>query len=243
MTLAGGADDGRPGEGDDVRDVESITTHQASTLVGTDAAERLEAFQTLSAVLLTGNGGDDELRGGGGGDRLDGGAGADTLDGGFGDDRIVGGPGRDAIFGDRRGGDCGPLWCTLPYGNDVIEARDGEVDAIACGAGADRVVADPADVVAPDCETVERGAPPAVAGSGRGSAAPRRGRRACVVPRVRGARLRVAKARLRRGGCGATIRYARSGSVARGKVVRASATPGRRLARGARVTLTVSRGR
>jgi Ca2+-binding RTX toxin-like protein len=243
VTLAGGADDGRPGEGDDVRNVESVTTHQASTLVGTGAAERLEAFQTLAAVSLTGNGGDDELRGGGSGDRLDGGAGADTLDGGFGDDRIVGGPGRDAISGDRRGGDCGPLWCTLPYGNDVIEARDGEPDSIACGAGTDRVLADATDVVAPDCETVERATPPPGPGPKPGRAVPGRSRSACVVPSVRRSKLSVAKARLRRAGCKAKVRYARSGSIARGKVVKAGAKPGKRLARGARVTLTVSRGR
>lgn len=56
-----------------------------------------------------------------------------TVDGGAGADRIVGGS-----------------------GDDLIEARDGEVDAVDCGAGADRVVADAADVTASDCETVER---------------------------------------------------------------------------------------
>ena len=55
-------------------------------------------------------------------------------------------------------GDCGPLWCKFPFGNDVVEARDGEIDSITCGAGTDRVVADADDVVAPDCEQVERGA-------------------------------------------------------------------------------------
>ncbi|MCW3014924.1 MAG: hypothetical protein JWO02_2016 [Solirubrobacterales bacterium] len=158
LTLAGGADDGRPGEGDDIRGVESLVTHQPSTLVGTDAAEHLEAFQTNGPSTLTGNGGADELKGSGGADTLDGGAGNDMLDGGFGDDTITGGPGRDTISADRAGGDCGPLWCTYPYGNDTVLARDGEADSITCGAGTDRVVADPVDTVAPDCEQVERAA-------------------------------------------------------------------------------------
>jgi len=38
--------------------------------------------------------------------------------------------------------------CTLPFGNDVIDARDGEVDNIDCGAGQDEVMADGADTVA-----------------------------------------------------------------------------------------------
>ena len=118
-----------------------------------------------SASTLTGLGGDDRLRGGDGPDRLDGGTGNDSLDGGFGDDAIVGGPGRDTISADLAGGDCGPLWCKLPYGNDTIDARDGEIDSVTCGAGQDTVTADAADVVAPDCETVQRGSAPAGGGS------------------------------------------------------------------------------
>jgi hypothetical protein len=41
--------------------------------------------------------------------------------------------------------------------NDIIQARDGEVDTISCGPGRDRVVADADDQVARDCEVVERG--------------------------------------------------------------------------------------
>jgi hypothetical protein len=156
VTLAGGNDDGRPGEGDDVRGVERIVSYAGGRLVGGDAAEHLEVLQTTGAAELVGNGGNDVLRGADGADRLDGGAGADDLDGGFGDDAIVGGPGADSIAGDRRGGDCGPLWCKHPYGNDVIDARDGERDSVTCGAGQDSVAADPADVVADDCESVAR---------------------------------------------------------------------------------------
>jgi hemolysin type calcium-binding protein len=157
VTLAGGNDDGRPGEGDDVHGVERIVSHAAGRLVGTDAPEHLEVFQIIGSSELIGNGGNDTLKGADGPDKVDGGAGDDDIDAGFGDDTIVGGPGRDSIAGDRRGGDCGPLWCKYPYGNDTIEARDGEVDSITCGFGTDTVLADAIDVVDKDCETVTRG--------------------------------------------------------------------------------------
>jgi hypothetical protein len=156
VSLAGGNDDGRPGEGDDVRGVEKVVSYSAGRLVGGDAAEHLEVFQITGAAELIGNGGNDTLKGADGADRLDGGAGDDDLDAGFGDDTIVGGPGADNIAGDRRSGDCGPLWCKHPYGNDTIDARDGVRDSITCGAGQDSVQADPVDVVAADCETVTR---------------------------------------------------------------------------------------
>ena len=70
---------------------------------------------------------------------LTGGPSADVLDGG---------PGRDRISGEG--------------GGDTIGARDGERDAISCGAnafgrsGRDVVHADRLDVVARDCEVVHR---------------------------------------------------------------------------------------
>ena len=129
VTLAGGADDGRSGEADDVRGVEQVITHQGSTLIGTAASEHLEAFQTDASSKLVGNAGDDTLRGSDGADSVDGGPGNDDIDAGFGDDVIVGGPGRDRISGDRHNGECGYLWCKYPWGNDTIYARDGEVDS------------------------------------------------------------------------------------------------------------------
>lgn len=168
LTLAGGADDGRPGEGDDVHGVESVTLGVAGDYAGTEGPDQIVLQQVGAASRLAGGGGDDRLRGGDGADAVDGGAGDDVLDGGYGDDRIVGGPGRDVLAGDSMGAECGPSFCKLPYGNDLVEARDGEVDSITCGAGADRVIADAIDVVAPDCETVERPAGP-VPGAGGGS--------------------------------------------------------------------------
>jgi Ca2+-binding RTX toxin-like protein len=158
ITLAGGADDGRPGEGDELVNVEKVSLNVGGRFVGTDGPDEFRLAQVGDASELVGGGGDDRLRAGDGPDRVDGGPGNDVLDAGFGDDVIVGGPGRDTISGDLAGGDCGPLWCKYPYGNDTIEAVDGEVDSITCGAGQDTVRADAADVVAPDCETVTRDA-------------------------------------------------------------------------------------
>lgn len=169
FTLGGGADDGRPGEGDDVRNVERLTLNTGAKVVGTEAAEYVKLQQVGDRGDLSGMGGDDELRGGDGADTIDGGSGDDLIDGGYGDDTITGGPGRDRISADQMTGECSPLWCKYPYGNDVIFARDGEVDSITCGAGTDRVVADANDVVAPDCETVERPAGGGGAGTGTGS--------------------------------------------------------------------------
>src|SRR5262249_50781901 len=156
ITLAGGADDGRPGEGDDVHGVEKVSINVGGKLVGTDGPDDLEFHQVSSPSELVGGGGDDVLQGGDGADKLDGGPGADQIDGGYGDDTITGGPGRDKIAADLAGGDCGPLWGKFPSGNDTIDARDGEVDEVTCGAGTDTVYADAIDVVATDCENVQR---------------------------------------------------------------------------------------
>ena len=76
---------------------------------------------------------DDEARGRDGNDLIVTNGGADVIDTGEGADVV------DAGAGD-----------------DTIAAADGERDEIACGPGADVVKADQLDVVAPDCESVER---------------------------------------------------------------------------------------
>jgi hypothetical protein len=235
LTLAGGADDGRPGEGDDVRSVENLKSFQPGRYVGTEGADRIELVQIEGSSSIAGAGGDDFLKASDGTDRLDGGAGADSLDGGFGDDTITGGPGPDSITGDRASGECGIYYCKLPHGNDTIDARDGERDSVTCGVGADTVRADAVDTVAPDCETVDRGAAPRTD--------PRNVRGACVVPRLRGLRAAKAKAKVRRAGCKAKARRAASRRVRRGRVIKQSPRAGKRLKRGATVTFTVSRGR
>ncbi len=242
LTLAGGADDGRPGEGDDVRSVEQLKSFQPGRYVGTDGADRIELVQIEGASSLDGAGGDDVLKASDGTDHLDGGTGADTLDGGFGDDTIVGGPGADAITGDRASGECGIYYCKLPHGNDTIDARDGERDSVTCGVGADTVRADPTDLVAPDCETIDRGTA-TTTDRGTASDPTAAATRRCVVPKLRGLDAKRAKAKLRKAGCKARVRTIRSRRVRRGRVIRQSIRPGKRLAANASVTLTVSRGR
>jgi Ca2+-binding RTX toxin-like protein len=165
LTLAGGADDGRPGEGDDVRNVEKLISFHAGTFTGTAGADRIEIVQSAAGSTVSGGDGDDFLKASDGADRFDGGAGADTIDGGFNNDTIVGGPGPDTLYGDHPTGECGLYWCKLPAGNDTIDARDGEVDNVTCGFGTDSVQADAIDVVAKDCETVTTGG----SGGGGGS--------------------------------------------------------------------------
>ncbi len=176
VTLDGQANDGRPGEGDDVAGVEQIEHHVNGVIEFSDADDRIDVWSNLSggASRLAGRGGDDFLRGGSNEETIDGGAGADRIEGGFGPDVLVGGPGPDTIHGDQTGENCGLFaTCTVPFGNDTIDARDGERDTVACGPGEDRAVVDAVDVV-DGCETVERaGAPaPAPAAAGPGAAGP-----------------------------------------------------------------------
>src|SRR4051812_19143514 len=157
FTMAGGADDGRPGENDDIHNVERLSLSVSPTkYVGTDGNDYLKVAQAANAGDISGGAGDDDLSGADGMEKIDGGTGNDRLIGGFNDDVITGGPGRDQIIGDLPTGDCGPLWCKYPFGNDTINAQDGEVDTISCGWGTDVVYADAADVVDGDCETVNR---------------------------------------------------------------------------------------
>jgi hypothetical protein len=84
-------------------------------------------------VHLTGGTGNDELVGGTAPDQLTGDAGADTLDGGAGADQITAGA-----------------------DDDRIVARDGAIDSVSCGDGADALDADADDAVGEDCEGVAK---------------------------------------------------------------------------------------
>jgi hypothetical protein len=90
-------------------------------------------------------------------DTMDGGAGNDRIEGGIGHDVITGGPGKDALFGEGDGNYCGIYECKVPFGNDTINARDGEADQVDCGIGTDTAIVDPSDTVA-NCEKVDVGA-------------------------------------------------------------------------------------
>ena len=159
VSLDGVANDGRPGEGDNVVGVERVVSGSAGSFTGDDAANEFVAPEVGAAGVLVGLGGNDTLIAGDShGDKVDGGAGDDVIDGGFGDDTLVGGPGRDVVNGDRKSR-CNEYHCDyLGLGNDTIDVRDGEIDSVTCGVGTDRVIADANDVIAADCETVERSA-------------------------------------------------------------------------------------
>ena len=159
VTLDGQANDGRAGENDNVVTVERIVSSSAGSFTGDDAANEFVAPEVGAAGVLIGLGGNDTLIAGDAhGDKVDGGAGDDLIEGGFGDDTLVGGPGRDTVNGDRKSR-CNEYHCDyLGLGNDTIDVRDGAIDSVTCGVGTDRVIADADDVVAADCESVERAA-------------------------------------------------------------------------------------
>jgi Ca2+-binding RTX toxin-like protein len=170
VSLDGQANDGRPGEADDVTNVERIDTgyQPMHTTPGTYVGGR--GPDTFNLIFTDGSvsalGGNDVVTGGDGPDAIDGGAGDDQLSGGFGNDTIAGGSGRDDIGGDRTAACAyGPLFgsCTIGSGNDTIYAQDGERDTIDCGPGSDTAYVDAADVVT-GCESVHAtGRPPAPA--------------------------------------------------------------------------------
>ncbi len=76
-------------------------------------------------------------------------------------DESFGGDGNDQLWALARSdvtasGD--PVGDTLhgENGNDTIHVRDGEVDNVDCGDGNDHVIADQFDIVANNCEHVDR---------------------------------------------------------------------------------------
>jgi Ca2+-binding RTX toxin-like protein len=160
VSLNGVADDGRPGENDNVVDVEKLDFHVNATFTGTDGPDVVSVLNVSEgASAISALGGNDTIQGGDSPDAIDGGAGDDSLNGGNGNDTIAGGPGKDAIVGDATAGYCTLIGyfgsCKTPWGNDVINAQDGEPDSIDCGPGTDTANVDAVDVVA-NCETVNK---------------------------------------------------------------------------------------
>ena len=171
----GVADDGAPGERDDIgTDVMSIVAgHGDDTMTGTGARNVFGGG--AGNDVLDGAGGDDHLVGAGGDDRLTGGDGQDLLGGEDGDDLLVGGPGVDRFYGDSVSA-CIAYSC--PSGRDDIHARDGEREEINCGPGTDATELDPIDVVYDSVTLVDQcegvlGRPTGPAGSGNSSGAVR----------------------------------------------------------------------
>jgi Ca2+-binding RTX toxin-like protein len=132
VDLDGAADDGEPGEGDNVgTDVEGVVGGRGGdTLIG-DAREN----------LLIGQGGGDRLVGGGGLDFLEGGDDADVVSGGGARDELTGGRGRDEVRGgagrDQLDGGGGRDRVFGQRGSDFIFALDRRRDLVHGGAGRD----------------------------------------------------------------------------------------------------------
>ena len=144
--------------------------------VGTDGADVLRGTDGKDNLL--GLGGQDDLFGKGGSDNLSGGPGKDNIIGGDerrsgGDKNLDGGSGNDVVLTGKgsdnaSGGDGNDLLfeCCLREsskdnlsggsGNDVMDVwhKPAVKEVVACGPGFDRVIADRADLVAPDCEKV-----------------------------------------------------------------------------------------
>jgi Ca2+-binding RTX toxin-like protein len=109
----------------------------------TVATDVEDVYTSTGADEIHGSSADNYLSGGYGADRIYGGGGSDELWGGQGADRLDPGTGNDTVEGGT--------------GSDTILARDRKGDEIRCGGGrGDRVTADRADRVAPDCERISR---------------------------------------------------------------------------------------
>ena len=159
ITVDGVANDGRPGEGDNVISIERQTANVSGSFTYTDADDQIEVYANdhFGPSTIVTNGGNDVVTSGETDETIDTGAGNDRIDAGYGNDTITPGPGRDVVSADMAQSGCGVLQsCRLPQGNDTVNAVDGEADTISCGVGTDTVDADPVDVVAADCEVVNR---------------------------------------------------------------------------------------
>lgn len=148
------------------------------TLRGTSARDHLDGKKGDDKVYgrggsdgLYGHFGDDYIQGGAGDDHLDGSSfrivegdiivgiedqGSDSMHGGTGDDTLQGRVGPDTLFSDA-GVDIifGNEGRDLIVSAEEIYPKKGEVDEVFCGPGFDRVIVDPNDKVAKDCESVE----------------------------------------------------------------------------------------
>ena len=167
VSMDGVANDGRPGEADNVINVEKIESHVSGALAGGPGDDELTVWANIDEgnSTLAGNGGNDKLVAGDYQDALDGGPGNDVLNAGFGNDTVTGGPGADTIFADATSASCGwfSYTCKIPFGNDVVNARDGEADTVDCGVGTDTAMVDAIDTVA-NCENVNNAGPAGPAG-------------------------------------------------------------------------------
>ena len=177
LSLDGAANDGAAGEGDNISpDISTVVGgNGADTFTGNAGANAFDGGEGNDSV--NGAGGDDNLVGGAGNDSIAGGDGQDVLGGESGDDVLDGGPGVDRFWGDAIGA-CIPGYCS--FGQDQINARDGNQETLNCGPGTDSAQVDASDYVVMEagetdqCESVDRaaGAPGGAPGGGQPSGRP-----------------------------------------------------------------------
>jgi Ca2+-binding RTX toxin-like protein len=140
LTLGNGlADDGEPGEGDDI----DLNVEDATGGAGDD--------------VLVGSKLDNDISGGPGNDEIYGGSGDDLLDGHLGNDLVFGEDGDDSVHGwkgdDILTGGPGADEYAGNAGNDTILNADGFADRVFCGDDVDDVEEDPLDTFPlNDCE-------------------------------------------------------------------------------------------
>jgi Ca2+-binding RTX toxin-like protein len=153
ITIDGQANDGAPGEGDNVGGDFETTEGTSANDVFTGSAAHDQFNGGSGNDEIHGGGGDDDLIGGSGDDKVYGDAGVDKVQGYSGADKVDGGAGTDQIYGDVA--NCS-VFCT--YDSDELFAVDGEKDSVDCGSGADTAHVDGLDVVA-FCTSVDRQGP------------------------------------------------------------------------------------
>ena len=130
-------------------DINGLSNNVPDTINGGAGDDKLNG--DTGNDTIHGNDGNDTILGEAGNDTAFGDAGDDTVRGGRDDDAVDGGAGLDTLEGDE-----GPA--STGDGNDHITARDGQVDQIGCGFGADVVTADASDVIDTGaCESIDRG--------------------------------------------------------------------------------------
>ena len=140
-----------------------------------EAQDSVSASSAPVPLRIRGGAGADSITAGNVADDLSGGTGNDVVYGFGGADRVSGGAGDDVLSGDAHDdvlrGDAGTDGLYGGAGADTHEARDGELDEVACGTGADRLVADQFDtIVQPEtCEVDDRAVVAPAQGATRGS--------------------------------------------------------------------------
>jgi Ca2+-binding RTX toxin-like protein len=150
INLDGQANDGSPGEGDNI-------APDFEVFVGTSGNDVF--FGSPGPEQFSGNDGNDELHGGDGSDTLRGNYGNDTVNGDGGPDQVEGSDGSDTVDGgagaDKIYGDTAGCSDDCEDDPDMLFARDGEKDTVNCGGGPDSAQVDSLDLVAA-CVSIDR---------------------------------------------------------------------------------------